>query len=163
MFSPRIVGSNGGEIHLNAPGKISLFNSEITAKVQGNGQTVGGRIVIDPQFVVLNNSIIDATAIDGTGGFIDITATTFLADPFSQGHISAASQFGTNGTVAIRAPVSNISGLLTPLSSDYVSASALLRERCIARIREGKYSSFVVGGRDGVPAEPGNLMPGLTF
>jgi hypothetical protein len=33
----------------------------------------------------------------------------------------------------------------------------------MARIRAGKYSSFVVGGRDGLPVEPGNLLPGLLF
>jgi hypothetical protein len=65
--------------------------------------------------------------------------------------------------VDIQAPVSNISGIVSPLSSDYVSAATLLRERCIARIREGKYSSFVIGGRDGLPLEPGNMLPGLLF
>ena len=155
------VAANGGEISLNARAKINLINSAITAKVQGDAQTVGGKIFIDPQFVVMKNSTIDATAIDGRGGTIRIVADTFLADP--QSSVIAYSQKGISGTVDIQAPVSNISGFVSPLSSDYVSAETLLRERCIARIREGKYSSFVIGGRDGLPLEPGNMLPGLLF
>jgi hypothetical protein len=91
-----------------------------------------------------------------------LVANTFLADP--QSSVIAFSERGINGTVDIQAPISNISGLLSPLSSDYVSASALLRERCIARIREGgSYSSFVVGGRDGLPMEPGSILPSLMY
>jgi filamentous hemagglutinin family protein len=153
--------ANGGEISLNALTKINLINSVITAKVQGDAQTVGGKIFIDPQFVVMKNSTIDATAVDGRGGTIRLVADTFLADP--QSSVTAYSQKGISGTVDIQAPVSNISGIVSPLSSDYVSAATLLRERCIARIREGKYSSFVIGGRDGLPLEPGNMLPGFLF
>ncbi|MFZ4855839.1 MAG: filamentous hemagglutinin N-terminal domain-containing protein [Desulfuromonadaceae bacterium] len=155
------LSANGGEISLNALYKINLINSVITAKVQGDAETVGGRIFIDPQFVVMKNSTIDATAVDGRGGTIRLVADTFLADP--QSSVTAYSQKGISGTVDIQAPVSNISGLISPLSSDYVSAATLLRERCIARIREGKYSSFVIGGRDGLPLEPGNMLPGFLF
>ncbi|HIJ87724.1 MAG TPA: filamentous hemagglutinin N-terminal domain-containing protein [Desulfuromonadales bacterium] len=155
------LSANGGEISLNALDKINLINSVITAKVQGDAQTVGGKIFIDPHFVVMKNSTIDATAVDGRGGTIRLVADTFLADP--QSSVTAYSQKGISGTVDIQAPVSSISGLVSPLSSDYVSAATLLRERCIARIREGKYSSFVIGGRDGLPLEPGNMLPGFLF
>ena len=38
-------------------------------------------------------------------------------------------------------------------------AAALLRASCAARLAEGKTSSLVVAGREGVPLEPGGLMP----
>jgi large exoprotein involved in heme utilization and adhesion len=89
-------------------------------------------------------------------------ADTFLADP--QSVVDASSQLGVSGTVDIQAPITSVSGLVSPLSSEFISASALLKERCIARLREGgKYSSFVIGGRDGLPIEPGNLLPGTVF
>ena len=110
----------------------------------------------------MNNSQIVANAYAGTGGNITIVADTFLADPVSV--VDASSQLGVSGTVDIQAPINSVSGLVSPLSSEFTSASALLKERCIARIREGgKYSSFVVGGRDGLPIEPGNLLPGTLF
>ncbi len=155
------VEADGGNITIMAPNKITLYNSRITSSVGGGPATRGGNISIDPQFLILKNSQIVANAYAGTGGNITIIANNMLADPSSV--VDASSQLGISGNVDIQAPVNNISGLLNPLSSDYVSASALLRERCIARIREGKYSSFVIGGRDGLPVEPGNMMPGLSY
>jgi large exoprotein involved in heme utilization and adhesion len=153
--------SDGGNITLNVGYLIRLVDSDISASVGGGPQTTGGNISIDPQYVILKNSRIVANAYEGTGGNISIVADTFLSDP--QSVVDASSTLGVSGTVDIRAPISNVSGFIAPLSSDMLSASALLRERCIARIREGKYSSFVVGGRDGLPIEPGNLMPSLPY
>ena len=53
--------------------------------------------------------------------------------------------------------------MIAPLNYTFVPATDLLRERCIARIHEGNYSSFIVGGRDGIPQEPGNLMPSILY
>jgi large exoprotein involved in heme utilization and adhesion len=154
--------SDGGNVTLNVGYLVKLVDSEVTSSVDGGPQTTGGNITIDPRYVVLKNSKIVANAFEGTGGNITIVADTFLADPLSL--VDASSQMGVSGTVDIQSPINYISGLVSPLSSDFMSASALLRERCIARIREGgTYSSFVVGGRDGLPLEPGNLLPGMTF
>jgi large exoprotein involved in heme utilization and adhesion len=153
--------ADGGNISIKAPGTIRLDNSTLTASVNGEKETTGGNIIIDPQYVILKGSDVIATANKGTGGNIDITSTVFLADAGSI--VSAASELGFPGTVEIRAP-NTISNIVAPLSSDYISASALLRERCIARIREGgSYSSFVVGGRDGLPMEPGSILPSLMY
>lgn len=151
------IRSDGGNITVKVDSIVHLVDSEITASVGGGPETVGGNITIDPQFVILKNSRIVANAYEGTGGNIRIAANVFLADPESV--VDASSALGVSGTVDIRAVINNVTGVLGPLPSDTMSASALLRERCIARIREGKYSSFVVGGRDGLPIEPGNLMP----
>jgi large exoprotein involved in heme utilization and adhesion len=153
------IKADGGNIEISASFEVSLIDSKITASVGGGPQTTGGNITIDPQYVILKNSQIIANAFEGRGGNILINTNVFLADPDSV--VDASSALGINGTVDIRALITNVSGLLTPLSTDYVSATALLRESCMARIRGGKYSSFVVGGRDGLPIEPGNLLPGL--
>ncbi|MHB8763285.1 MAG: two-partner secretion domain-containing protein [Deferrisomatales bacterium] len=151
--------ADGGNIAVNAPNRIVLVDSKITSSVGGGPQTAGGNITIDPEFVVLRNSQIVANAFAGTGGNIRIVAGVFLVDPLSR--VDASSALGVSGTVDIQAPINNVSGVVGPLSTDFTSATALLRERCLARIRAGKYSSFVVGGRDGLPIEPGNLLPSL--
>ncbi len=153
--------ADGGNITINALYKVNLLNSGITASVGGGPQTTGGNITIDPQYVILNKSRIVANAYEGKGGNIKIVADTVLQDPESI--VDASSALGISGTVDIQAAITNITGLVSPLSTDFVSATALLRERCIARTREGKYSSFVVGGRDGLPIEPGNVLPGFTY
>jgi hypothetical protein len=149
--------ADGGNIKITAPYMVHLKESEITASVGGGSTTVGGNITMDPQFVILDHSKIIANAYEGQGGNIQIVSNVFLADPYSV--IDASSALGIDGTVDIRAPITEISGTLVPLGVDFISAFELLREPCMARIRGGKYSSFIVSGRDGLPIEPGRLLP----
>ena len=153
--------ADGGNIKVSAGYMVYLIDSEITASVGGGPETVGGNINIDPEYVILKNSKIIANAFEGMGGNIDITADVFLADPNSI--VDASSALGIDGQVNIRAPVKEITGTFAPLPKDFLSALALLREPCMARIQGGKYSSFVVGGRDGLPLEPGGLLPSPIF
>jgi filamentous hemagglutinin family protein len=149
--------ADGGNINITAPYMVHLKESEITASVGGGASTVGGNISIDPQFVILDHSKIIANAFEGRGGNIRIVAGVFLSDPYSL--VDASSALGIDGSVDIRAPITELSGTLVPLGEDFISAFELLREPCMARIRGGKYSSFIVSGRDGLPIEPGHLLP----
>jgi hypothetical protein len=155
------VDADGGNITIQAPYMIRLMDSRITSSVGGGPKTTGGKISIDPQYIILQGSQIIANAYEGTGGSITLVADQFLQDPLST--VSASSTLGVSGTVDIQAPISNVSGIIAPLSGTFISATDLLRERCMARIRGGKYSSFIVGGRDGLPSEPGCLMPSISY
>ena len=160
--------ASGGDIaiHASDAGMVRMIDSKITTSVAASGtsgtETFGGNISIDPQFVILQNSQILAQAFAGTGGNIDIISNVFLADPASL--VDASSQLGISGTVNIQAPVQNISGEMAPLSQEFSSAAALLAQRCAARAADGKFSTFVVAGREGLPAEPGGFLasPSLT-
>ena len=57
----------------------------------------------------------------------------------------------------------DLSGAITPLQERFSEAAALLRQRCAERLRGGQVSSFIVGGRDGVPLEPGELLPSPLY
>jgi hypothetical protein len=153
--------ADGGNIQVNAGYKVSLVDSKITASVGGGPDTLGGNITIDPQYVILNDSQIIANAYEGKGGNIRIIADVFLASPDSI--VDASSALGIDGTVDIRAPITNISGTLAPMRGNFLSAEALLRDRCAARVRGGKYSSFVVSGRDGLPIRPGSVLPSPIY
>jgi len=154
----RATQADGGNIQITAPHLVRLRDSAITANVGGGPRTVGGNITIDPQFVLLQNSQIVAQAFEGHGGNIRISAQqVYLADPSSQ--VSASSQLGISGTRDIRAPVTSISGTVAPLPQSFARAAELLRDRCAERLRGGSVSRFVLGGRDGVPQEPGGLWP----
>ena len=155
--------ASGGQIAINAPDMVRMINSKIVTSVAGSGtDTNGGDITIDPNFVFLQNSQILAQAFAGTGGNITITSNVFLADPNSL--VDASSQRGISGEVNILSPVQNVGGRLTPLSQQFSSAAALLAQRCAARAADGKFSTFVVAGREGLPVEPGGFLasPSLT-
>ena len=153
--------ADGGDIRLTAGYMVRLIDSQITTSVGGGPWTTGGNINIDPEFVIFKNSRIIANAFEGQGGNIQITAGAFIADPYSI--VDASSTLGIDGTVDIRAPISNLSGIVAPLPKDFLSAASLIREACEARIREGKMSSFIIKGREGIPAEPGSFMPSPCF
>ena len=71
--------------------------------------------------------------------------------------MSALSPFGLNGTVTIQSPTSNLTGSLGPLTSKPSQAQALLTQRCAA-LASGHASSFVVAGREHLPADPGGWL-----
>jgi len=154
----RATQADGGNIQITAPTLLRLRDSRITAEVGGGARTVGGNITIDPQFVLLERSQIVANAFAGQGGNIQITAQqVFLADPAST--VSASSALGINGQVNVQAPVTSSSGTVAPLPQSFARVAELLRDRCAERLRGGMASRFVLGGRDGVPREPGSWLP----
>jgi hypothetical protein len=155
--------SSGGQIEINAPEMIRLTNSRISTSVKGvSGESDGGNIKIDPQFVILQNSQLVAQANAGAGGAINVIAEVFIADPNSL--VSASSESGPQGTVNIQSPVQNLGEELTALSDEFSSAAALLAQQCAARAAGGTFSTFVVAAREGLPAEPGGFLasPSLT-
>jgi filamentous hemagglutinin family protein len=148
--------ASGGNITVLATGLVHLTNSEINASVEGSTTTVGGNILIDPVYVILENSQILAQATQGQGGNINIFYTgALLADPSTV--ISASSQFGQSGNVTIQSPISPASGKINPLGQKPLIASTLLSQRCAA-LAGGSISSFTVAGRDSLPAEPGGWV-----
>lgn len=149
--------SDGGNIHIQVGRLVQLTDSRITTSVLG-GSGNSGNITIDPQFVILQNSQIIANCISGICGDIRIVAGLFLADSTST--VSASSTFGVSGTVNIQATVSNLSESVAPLSGEFARASDLLPARCAARFNQ---SSLVLAGRDGLPLEPGGLLPSPLF
>jgi large exoprotein involved in heme utilization and adhesion len=149
--------ASGGQITINAPEMIRLTNSEVSTSVKGiTGNSDGGNISIDPQFFILQNSQLTAQANAGAGGAINVIAGVFLADPGTL--VSATSASGPQGTVNIQSPVQNIGGELTPMSDEFSSALALLAQQCAARVADGMFSTFVITGHEGLPAEPGGFL-----
>jgi len=149
--------ADGGNITILAESEVRLHDGSITTSV-GRGDGGGGNIFIDPEFVILEGfSRVIANAFGGPGGNIDIIADAFLTDA-EKSTVSASSVLGVDGQINIDA-ITDLSGAITPLQERFSEAAALLRQRCAERLRGGQVSSFIVGGRDGVPLEPGELLP----
>lgn len=156
VISARATQADGGNVTVNAKSRIYLSDSRISTAV-GTGSGNGGNISIDPVFLILTDgSVISANAFGGNGGNINIVANNIFQSGDSS--ITASSQLGVSGSVTVSAPVVDLTGALAKLPSAYLDASALLAERCAARLA-GKASSFVVAGRGGMPVEPSGLLP----
>jgi large exoprotein involved in heme utilization and adhesion len=148
--------AGGGNIALHAGRRVELWDSTVTTSVRGGGADAGN-LTLDAPFIVADGSAIVANAFGGRGGNILINAGVFLADPASL--VSASSALGIQGTVAIQAPVTALSGTLAPLPQAFVDVATLLPARCAARARDGRDSSLVLGGRGGLPLEPSGVLP----
>ncbi len=148
--------ASGGNITVLATGLVHLTTSEINASVEGSSTTVGGNILIDPVYVILENSQILAQATQGQGGNINIFYTGALLTD-SSSVISASSQFGQSGTVTFQSPISPASGKIVPLSQKPLIETSLMSQRCAA-LAGGNFSSFTLAGRDTLPAEPGGWL-----
>jgi hypothetical protein len=137
---------------------IRLRDSQLRSSVKGEPGSNAGNITIDPQFVIVQGSNVEARANKGAGGNITIHATKgVLVDPDSRLDATAGPA-GISGSVDIQAPVQNLSGTIVPLTQSYLQATALLAQRCAARFPDGKFSTFVQVGREGPPVEPGGFL-----
>jgi len=146
--------ADGGNIEVRAQTLLRLRDSQISTAVS-TGQGQGGNIRIDPAAVILERSQIVANAFGGPGGNIQIVAQAFVPDARSQ--VSASSAQNVPGVVEIQA-VTTPRGFVAPLPMAFAQTAELLRSRCAERLREGTVSRLVLGGRDGVPLEPGSLL-----
>jgi hypothetical protein len=152
-FISTSAGLDGGNITLNVGRLVYLLNSQITTEALGGAATSGGNITIDPEFVVLNNSLIDADDPLGTGGNISITSDYF----FSANSLVTASGATHDGSVTISAPELDLAGNLLALPDELVDEQKKLREQC-ARSLNHEFSSLIVVGRGGVETPPDELQ-----
>jgi large exoprotein involved in heme utilization and adhesion len=155
QVTTQTLSADGGNITLIAPRLVRLDNSVISTSVQDDVGG-GGNIMIDPEFVLVNNSSIIANAFGGPGGNITIIANNFLQSATSV--ITASSALSTPGVIEVRSPENNVENNIAQLPAAFVDASALLRGLCTAR-RTGAPSSFTVAGRGGVPVDADGYLP----
>jgi large exoprotein involved in heme utilization and adhesion len=160
--------ADGGNISITSTGSLlHMTNSQVVTSVQsGLGQ--GGNITIGSglhplDFIVLNNSGIHANAFGGPGGNINIFADTFLSSLPITTAVTASSALSTPGTIDIQATIADVSGDISQLPETPLQATELLRATCAARLAAGKSSSLVLGGRGGLPLEPGGLLPSPLY
>ncbi|MDR4465868.1 MAG: filamentous hemagglutinin N-terminal domain-containing protein [Nitrospira sp.] len=146
--------ANGGNIDIRAIDRIRIVNSTISTSVLG-AEGNGGNIFIDPKVVVLQGSEVTAKAVGGAGGNITFVTPLFLTDSASL--VSASSERGPSGTVTIQSPTSNLSGAVGQLTAKTSPPQVLLQNRCVAK-SSSQQSSFILAGRDALPANPGGWL-----
>ncbi len=150
------VNGGGGAMTVNAIDRLDMRDSRITTSVKG-GLGNGGDINIDPRFVIMNRSTIQANAFGGNGGNIKIVAGNFLKSTGSV--VQASSQLGIDGNIQIDSPEIEVDAGLIHLPASFLDASRWVRSACRAQAA-GSRSSFIVSQRDGAPMLLGEWLPG---
>jgi hypothetical protein len=158
--------ADGGNITIASTGSILLLvDSQITTSVRsglgGGGNIILGSLDHPIGFIVLDNSGIHADAFEGPGGNINIFANVMLSSTPFLTAITASSRLSTSGIININTVTTDVTGSIPELSADTHEAAALMRASCAARLADGNTSSLVVAGREGVPLEPGGLLPSV--
>jgi filamentous hemagglutinin family protein len=157
----------GGEIFLTDVNLLTLNNNS-TLSARATSQAAGGNITITAPngFVIAtgtNNDII-ATAVDGTGGNIEIAAQSILglterSTPTNiTSDIDASSDFGAPGSVNINQVNPNPSQGAIELPIDIIDASSLVSQTCSARGAVTRtLGEFIITGRGGLAPSPTDL------
>ena len=149
------INAENATILIQAPNLVYLIDSKITTSVAG-GNSPGGNIGIDPEFVVFNNSSLTANAFGGPGGNINVVADHFFQS--SDSILSASSEKGIDGQINISSPSIDLSASLIDLPQNYLNNDAWAVEKCAVRIG-GASSRLVLTGRGGIQRLPQDLLP----
>ncbi len=149
------ASGEGGNINLNLQSDLILRNNSlISTEAQGTGN--GGNITINSPIIAgFENSDIIANAVQGNGGNINITTQGIFGLKFrnsltEESDITASSQFGVNGTVAINNFGIDPGSGLVELPAELTDSSQQVATGCSSNTD----SSFVATGRGGIPQNP---------
>lgn len=148
-ISTQALQGTSGDITLNTPGRIMLYNSFITARAGGD---TGATIRIDPPVVALNRSVIDGRAIKESV-HVSIDPSALL--------IKSTDSLILSENTSLP-PDLELSGALLRLPAGLFSADAELRDNCVRQFG-GEASSFRVQGRGSAAHEPGGWAPSMTL
>ncbi|MBW4662980.1 MAG: filamentous hemagglutinin N-terminal domain-containing protein [Chroococcus sp. CMT-3BRIN-NPC107] len=162
------ASGEGGNIDIQAEELVLLRrNSNINAAAGGTGN--GGNIDLDATFIVAiatEDSNIIADAIAGNGGNINLTAQGLFgiqsrSEQTSNSDITARSESGTDGAIAITNPDVDPSQGLTALPIEIIDATDQIAAGC-SNDRQATPNKFIVTGRGGLPPDPGNTLANDT-
>ncbi|MDC0835845.1 filamentous hemagglutinin N-terminal domain-containing protein [Geitlerinema sp. CS-897] len=142
------TSGEGGNILLNVENDTILRRGGTIAAEAGE-MGDGGNIAIDSEsLTLLQGSHINANAFEGQGGNIEIVTQGLFASPDSR--LTASSQLGVDGIVAVTQPEIDTSSALVQLSEEPIDPTMQIVSACSA----ARDSSFVVTGNGGLPLDP---------
>jgi filamentous hemagglutinin family protein len=165
---------DGGNITLNTNLLLLRRSSSISTTagigIQAGGN--GGNITINANngFLIAvpsENSNINADAFSGSGGSVRITARGIFgiqAQPkrTPQSDITASSQLGVQGQVAIEQPEVQPTQGAVELPVDILDASNQVAQTCPRGSGTRSLGTFVITGRGSLPSNPMDTLTGTT-
>jgi large exoprotein involved in heme utilization and adhesion len=150
--------AGGGGIHIETRDRLHLQDSKITTSVKG-GTGQGGNIFIDPVFVILENSQIQANAHGGPGGNITLIADYLLRSGPTA--IEASSALSTQGDIDVQAVDVDAGSLQVADTPDPLDVTQWVQAPC--HRRQGKVSRLTMAGYDAHPTPMDDLLSSLPL
>ncbi len=157
------ASGNGGNIALQV-GSLQLRRDGVISTTAG-GTGNGGNLTINSDVIVaLENSDITANAFKGRGGNISINTWAIFGTAYRSGltpesDITASSQFGLSGTVAITNPEVETRSFLVELPQNLVDPSQQISSGC----DPSQGNTFTLAGRGGLPENPSAALLGRAI
>ncbi len=161
---------NGGNINLTAADFLLLRRNSSISTTAGLTQSGGdgGNITIHTPFIVAlpqENSHISANAYTGKGGNVSISAqgifgTQTRSQPTLSSDITASSQLGVQGQIAITQPEVQPTQGLVELPGIVLDASNQIAQTCPKGTAARPLGEFVVSGRGSLPPNPMEPLAG---
>lgn len=147
----------GGSIEIQLSDMLYLENSTLVAQAFGiEPNADGGNVTVsNPDFIILKDSGIIASANAGNGGNIQLTAGALIPSAYSV--IDASSRRGLDGRVVVEAP-NDLVATTTVLEAPVFDISEFAQDPCEIRV-DRERSSFTIEGQGGVPPSPDDYVP----
>ncbi len=176
MTTANIGNGNGGDIHINGGQLIYLKDSGFLTSVSG-ATSNGGNIFVNAGFLIMDTGVIQANAIGGFGGDVNLHLNGLIASydnlilggswvnwqPFVPGFnvIQAASETGVSGNVNITSPQFNISNITKALDAGSLVLPSVNRNPC----QNSAGNSLKRGSKGGLPIneEKDDFIPAATI
>ncbi|MCY6494438.1 two-partner secretion domain-containing protein [Leptolyngbya sp. GGD] len=165
IISAESQATDGGNVTLSTDWLLLRRQGSISATAGlAAGAGNGGNININAQFIVAipkENSDIIANAFQGSGGKIVINSQGIFGlesrtKPTALSDITASSNLGVTGTIAINAPDNGaLQNGLAQLIQNSIDTNTLLANSCI--VRDRTTGAFFIKGSSGLPIRPGDL------
>jgi filamentous hemagglutinin family protein len=149
-----VAQGSQGNIQIDA--NVLLLRQGSSIQTNAGSNANGGNIRLNiPTLIGWENSDIEANAVRGQGGNIQITTAGIFGLKFRtqltpENDITASSEFGVNGTVDVTTIGVDPNSGLTALPVDLIDPSQNIATGC-DRQADGR---FVITGRGGIPQNP---------
>jgi filamentous hemagglutinin family protein len=160
------ASAQGGNITLDVKDVLVLRRNSLISATAGTAQAGGdgGNITFTGNFIVAvpnENSDISANAFTGSGGRVTINAQGIFGIQFRPqltplSDITASSDFGAAGVVAITTPDVDPNRGLVQLPVDLSDASRLIVQTCPTG--NAAANQFIITGRGGLPPTPSEAV-----
>ncbi|MEL6748929.1 MAG: hypothetical protein AAFO09_01390 [Pseudomonadota bacterium] len=150
--------AGGGGIQVNTRDWLYLQDSKIATSVQG-GAGRGGDIDVDPVFIILANSQIQANAHGGPGGNIRLVADYLLRSGVSP--IEASSALSTSGRIDVQAVDVDGGGMQVMTQLNPLNVAQWTQVPC--KLRRGGVSRLSMSGYDAYPTAVDDVLSSLPI